>query len=115
MSSTREVDSEKREGIKNDKDGFHFGDWKDVNRKSVVRNGRGQSGGRDKSGAHMQEGGEEGPGRWESTGMRKGWSNGGSGLSLHPYSASPESPSDPVSSLSSPPSALAVCPARFSN
>lgn len=57
MSSTREVDSEKREGIKNDKDGFHFGDWKDVNRKGVVRNGRGQSGGRDKSGAHMQEGG----------------------------------------------------------
>lgn len=31
--------------------------WKDVNRKGVVRNGRGQRGGRDKSGAHIHEGG----------------------------------------------------------
>lgn len=38
---SREVDSEEGEGIRNDSDGFRFGDWKDVHRKGVVRNGRG--------------------------------------------------------------------------
>lgn len=95
----------------------HVCDLEDVNRKVVMRNRRGQSGGRDESdcphsgrwGKTLKVEMSKNEGRMKSLGIRTAPS--------HPYSAPPEAcrqssqPRGPAPPLR----ALTVCPAWFSN